>query len=173
MNLIITCPRHFEKETEDEIRDFLNEFGDQEPEITPTNMSGILTVKTTLKEREIVQKIRELIIDEPWTIRYCRRIIPINVTTDTDADNISKEILKLVQDSKMTGSYRISIEKRNSELSTQNLISKIAPKIKNKVSLEKPDWIVLIEILGDTTGISILKNNEILSVEKTKRSLSE
>ncbi len=70
-------------------------------------------------------------------------------------------------------SYRISIEKRNSDISSTELITKVANKIKNKVSLENPDKIVQIEILGAKTGISILKKSDILSVEKTKRSLSD
>jgi tRNA acetyltransferase TAN1 len=69
--------------------------------------------------------------------------------------------------------YKISIEKRSSDLSSQEIISKIANKIKNKVSLEFPDKIILIEILGNKTGISILKKTDVLSVEKTKRSISE
>ena len=69
--------------------------------------------------------------------------------------------------------YRISIEKRNSDLSSKEIITKIADKIKNNVSLEFPDKVVLIEILGNRTGISILKKSDILSVEKTKRSISE
>ena len=32
MNLIITCPRHFEEEAEEEITKFCNEFGDDNPE---------------------------------------------------------------------------------------------------------------------------------------------
>ena len=69
--------------------------------------------------------------------------------------------------------YRISIEKRNSDLSSKEIITKIADKIKNNVSLEFPDKVVLIEILGNKTGISILKKSDLLSVEKTKRSISE
>ena len=39
----------------------------------------------------------------------------------------------------------------------------------NKVSLNKPDFIILIEILGDNTGISILKDSELFSLDKSKR----
>jgi tRNA acetyltransferase TAN1 len=53
------------------------------------------------------------------------------------------------------------------------LITKIAKNIKNKVSLENPDKIIQIEILGGITGMSILKKSDILSVEKTKRSMSD
>ncbi|MBT4535702.1 MAG: RNA methyltransferase, partial [Nitrosopumilus sp.] len=69
--------------------------------------------------------------------------------------------------------YRISIEKRNSNISSKEIITKIANKIKNKVSLDFPDKIILIEILGIMTGVSILEKSDILSLEKTKRSMSE
>ena len=69
--------------------------------------------------------------------------------------------------------YRISIEKRNSEISSKEIITKIANQIKNKVSLDFPDKVVLIEILENKTGISILKKSDVLSIEKTKRSISE
>ncbi len=62
---------------------------------------------------------------------------------------------------------------RHLEPETQEEITKIANKIKNKVSLENPDKIIQIEILGGITGMAVLKKSDILSVEKTKRSLSD
>ena len=38
MNLIITCPRHLEPETESELTDILEEFGDPDVKITISNM---------------------------------------------------------------------------------------------------------------------------------------
>ena len=57
MNLIITCPRHFEPETEDELISILEEFGDSDAKITITSMSGILTAETKLDPIETVRKI--------------------------------------------------------------------------------------------------------------------
>ena len=173
MNLIITCARHLEPETQEEITRILGEFGDSEPEITITSMSGILTAKTKLDPVEIVEKIQELILDEPWSIRYCLRIIPIQIVSETTIEAIEGKISELVKKIPKEDSYRISIEKRNSDISSQELITKIAKNIKNKVSLENPDKIIQIEILGGITGMSILKKSDILSVEKTKRSMSD
>jgi tRNA acetyltransferase TAN1 len=173
MNLIITCARHLETETEDELRDILKEYGDSDAKISITNMSGILTAKTNLNPVEVVEKMRGMLLDEPWSIRYCLRVIPIQRIIETKIEEIEKIIS---EDSKQIldgETYRISIEKRNSHISSQEIISKIANKIKNKVSLEFPDKIILIEILGNKTGISILKKSDILSVEKTKRNISE
>lgn len=173
MNLIITCARHLEPETEEEIRDILEEFGDSEPKINITKMSGILTAETILEPIQVVRKMKDMLLDEPWSIRYCLRVIPIQKIVESKMEEIEK-ITTFVSEQISEGeTYRISIEKRNSELSSKDIITKIANKIKNKVSLEFPDKIVLIEILGNKTGISVIKNSDILSTEKTKRSISE
>jgi tRNA acetyltransferase TAN1 len=173
LNLIITCPRHFEEETKEEITKFCNEFGDDNPEFNITNMPGIITGKTSLNPVEVIQKIREKILDEPWSIRYCQRIIPIQTVCNTNIDEIKNEIQKKIGVFKPEESYRITIEKRNFKISSNEIISEIAKNIPNKVSLEHADWMILVEIIENETGIAIVPNNSILSVEKVKRSLSD
>jgi tRNA acetyltransferase TAN1 len=171
--LIITCARHLESETKQEIIEILEKMGDPEPIITITNMSGIVTAETKLESTEVVKKIKEMILEEPWCIRYCLRVIPIQKITETKIKDIEEgisDLLKLISDEE---SYRIMIEKRNSDISSQELISKVAKKIKNKVSLDFPDKIILIEILGNKTGIAVIKKADILSIEKIKRAMSE
>ncbi len=173
MNLIVTCPRHLEPETEDELRSILEEFGDSEPKISITSMSGILTAETNLDPIDVVRKIKEMLLDEPWSVRYCKRIIPIQKVIESKIEEIEQCVSELSNNILDEETYRISIEKRNSDLSSKEIITKIADKIKNKVSLEFSDKIILIEILGNKAGISILKKSDILSTEKTKRSMSE
>ena len=173
MNLIITCARHLEPETEEELSSILEEFGDSDAKISITKMSGILTAETKLEPIKVVRKIKEMLLDEPWSIRYCLRIIPIQKVIETKIEEIEKIVTYISEQISDGETYRISIEKRNSDLSSQEIISKIAGKIKNKVSLEFPDKVVLIEILGNKTGVSILKKSDVLSIEKTKRSISE
>lgn len=173
MNLIVTCARHLEPETEGELREFLEELGDSEPKVTITSMSGILTAETKLDPVEVVRKIKETLLDEPWSVRYCLRIIPIQKIVETKIEEIEKVVEELSGEISKDEKYRISIEKRNSDVSSQEIITKVASKIKNQVSLEFPDKVVLIEILGNKTGVSVLKKSDILSTEKTKRSISE
>jgi len=173
MNLIITCARHLEPETRDELNDILEDLGDSNAQISITSMSGILTAETKLDPIEIVRKIKEMVLDEPWSIRYCLRIIPIQKIIESKIEDIEETISSMSQEILDGETYRISIEKRNSDLSSKEIITKIANKIKNKVSLEFSDKIILIEILGNKTGISILKKSDVLSIEKTKRSISE
>ena len=173
MNLIVTCARHLEPETEEEIKEILDKFGDSNAKVSITKMSGILTVETTVDPKLVTKQMREMILDEPWSIRYCMRVIPIQNQINTEINEIEKIIDKIKIDILNGERYRILIEKRNSDLSSKEIISKIANKIENSVSLDFPDKILLIEILGAKTGISILKKTDILSLEKTKRSISE
>ena len=173
MNLIITCARHLEPETTDELSAVLAQFGDENPEISRTSMSGVLTAKTKLVPFEVIKNIREKIVDEPWSIRYCLRIIPIEQVVDTNLEEISTQVFSLMKKVNEKESYRITIEKRKSDISSAEIISKIADNITNKVSLEKPDWIALIEILGNKTGVSVLKSDDIFSLEISKRELLE
>ncbi len=169
MNLIITCARNLESETKNEIKKILDELGDQEPEILNVGMRGILMVDTTIEPSKIIDWIRNKVVEEPWLIRYCLRIIPIQSITETNIDKIKQNVIKLKDSIQKNDSYRITVEKRNTSVSTNEIITEVAKIFPNKVSLNKPDLIVLIEILGNKTGISILKDSELFSLDKSKR----
>jgi len=173
MNLIVTCARNLEGDAEEEIRDILDELGDPDVKISVSDMSGIITIQTKLDPIEIVRKMKEMLLDEPWSIRYCLRVIPIQKIVDTNLEKIGEVVSNIAEKINDDESYRILIEKRNSDISSKEIITKIANQIKNKVSLDFPDKIILIEILGIVTGISLIKKSDILSLEKTKRSISE
>ena len=173
MNLIVTCARNLEGEAEEEIMDILDELGDPDVKISVSNMSGIITIQTKLDPIEVVRKMKEILLDEPWSIRYCLRVIPIQKIVETNLEKIEEGISSISDKIEDNESYRILIEKRNSDISSKEIITNIANQIKNKVSLDFPDKIILIEILVIVTGISLIKKSDILSLEKTKRSMSE
>jgi tRNA acetyltransferase TAN1 len=173
LNLIVTSSRNLEDEASQEISMILESFGDKSNKVDPTNLSGIVTCITTLDPFFVIKKIKEKILEEPWSIRYCHRIIPIQETVITERQNIVNAVLKHSKTMESEDTYRITLEKRHSAISTKEIIDAIADKIDNKVSLEKFDWIILVEILGNKTGISVLKENDIISTQKLKRGLSE
>ena len=169
MNLLVTCARNLETETKNEIGKILDEIGDQESEILNVGMRGILMVNTSIEPSKIIDWVNDKVVEEPWLIRYCLRMIPIQSVTETDMSKITNDVIKLKDVIQQNDSYRITIEKRNTDMSSTEIITEIAKIFPNKVSLNQPDWIILIEILGNKTGISILKENEIFSLDKAKR----
>ena len=169
MNLVITCARNLELEAKSEIRKIFDGLGEQEPEILNVGMRGILMVNTIVEPSKIIGWVKNKIVEEPWLIRYCLRIIPIQSITETEIDKIKQHVIELKDRIQKNDSYRITIEKRNTSISSNEIIAEIAKIFPNKVSLNQPDWIILIEILGNKTGISVLKDDELFSLDKSKR----
>jgi len=170
INLIVTCARHMEDESAEEIRSILEKMGDQNPVIKITGISGILTVVTSIDPFFVPGAIRKMLVEEPWTIRHCMRVIPVQKTVKTDLGEIVIAASKLVVERLAADhTYKIHVEKRNTELSSLEIIEAVSIFINNEVSLERPDRIILIEILGGMTGVSLLEEQDIFSAEKTRR----
>tara|TARA_Y100000996_G_scaffold411497_1_gene395796 strand:+ start:218 stop:739 length:522 start_codon:yes stop_codon:yes gene_type:complete len=169
MNLIITCQRNLEDPTILEIQNMLERFGDARALIEKTIFSGIIQVQTSLDNIKVIDNFKEIIDDEPWLIKYCSRIIPIQKECESKLEEISNTAVELSNIMKGDETYRITIEKRHSSLHTKEIISNIADSISNKVSLENSDWEIVVQVLRNKTGISVVPSNTILSVDKQKR----
>ena len=53
------------------------------------------------------------------------------------------------------------------------MIDAVAERIDREVDLDEPDKIVLIQIVGEITGLSVIPPDKILSVEREKRLASQ
>ena len=169
MNLIITCQRNLEEPTILEIQNILERFGDTDAIIDKTIFSGIIQIETKIDSMNVLDGFKDLIEDEPWLIKYCSRIIPIQEECESKLEHITDKVNSLSSIIKKNETYRITVEKRQSSLHAKDIISKIADSLSNKVSLENSDWEIIIQVLRDRTGISIIPPNSILSVHKQKR----
>jgi tRNA acetyltransferase TAN1 len=169
-NLIISSSRFREEDAQDEIMDLLEMFGDPDCESEITEIKGIIVVKTTLEPLLVIDKLKELVASEPWQIRYVLRVMPIEVVVPTDIDSIREEAKELASKRiKNVNTFRITVEKRHSPLASMDVINAIAGEVGSKVDLEDPDWIVLVEIIGVHTGISIIEPDQIFSSIVEKR----
>jgi len=169
VNLIITCQRNLEDSTILEIQNILEKFGDTDAIIKKTIFSGIIEVETKLDIMKTLDDLKEIIEEEPWLIKYCSRIIPIQEECESRLDEIRNKVMNLAHIIKKNETYRITVEKRQSSLHTKDIISRIADSLSNTVSLENSDWEIIIQVLRNKTGISIIPPNSILSVNKQKR----
>jgi tRNA(Ser,Leu) C12 N-acetylase TAN1 len=88
---------------------------------------------------------------------------------DTKIEEIVGAVTELAQNIGAAESFRITIEARDSPYSDKQLIDAIADAVDRTVSLDSPDKIVLIQIFGEYTGVSVLAPDEILSITKLKR----
>jgi len=146
----------------------LNEVGDSAPTVDKTGVSGLIAVKTAIDPFEVVDKFREVLRGRPYEFRYTLRIIPIEKVVRTDLEEIQRVASDLCSKIGEEETFRVTVEKRFTEASTQDIIEAAAANIERRVDLNKPDKILLIEIVGGLTGMSLIKPDDILSVMKEK-----
>jgi len=168
-NLIITTLRGTERQACSEMNYLLkDELGDPKPLIEKTGIRGLLIAKISLDPLEVIEKLRKMIHEYPYRLRYALRVIPIQKVVDTNLDEIRRVSLELGQKIGEDSSFRVTIEKRFTSLHSRDLIEAAASEIKRKINLSEPDNVLLIEVLGELTGISLIKPQDILAVTKEK-----
>ena len=172
-NMLATTYRHMETEAREEISFLLGEFGGKESEISYAGVSGLLVCKTNLDPLEVIHKIRNIVENEPWKVRYVLRLIPIDIVVNTDLADIKNAVENLATRIRQDETFRVTVEKRRSNIRSNEIIEAIASAIDRKVSLEKYDWMVLVEVVGKETGVSVIKPDSIFSAVKVKRGSPE
>lgn len=158
-----------EEEAQDEIMDLLEMFGDPESESEITEIKGIIVAQTALDPFLVIGKLKELVATEPWQVRYVLRVLPAEAVVPTDLDAIREAAKELATRIESDDTFRITVEKRHSPLASMDVINAIAREIGSKVDLEDPDWVILVEILGVQTGISIMETDQTFSSVVEKR----
>ncbi len=167
-NLLVTTTRGNEAEACSEMWYLLGEIGDDAPKVDKTGISGLVTTKTSFPPLQAVEKLRKILQDRPYEFRYCLRIIPIQEVVDTDIKNIENKVTNLADKIEKHETFRVTVEKRHSNVSRKDIIEAAAARIDRNVDLTNPHWIVLIEVVGRSTGISVLKPSDIMSVVKER-----
>jgi tRNA acetyltransferase TAN1 len=167
-NLLSSTSRGNENNACAELLYLLNKVGASEVVTNSTGITGLIVAKTDLSPFKVIENFRKRLLRYPYEFRYMLRIIPIEIVCRTIVEEIRNSTMRLCSKIKENETFRITVEKRFSKISTKAIIEAVALNIERKVELKKPDKIVLIEIVGELTGISVIKPNNILSVIKEK-----
>lgn len=167
-NLLATTSRGNEDDTCSELWYLLREIGDPEPQIEKTPVSGLVATKSTINPFEVVEKLRRVLLDRPYEFRYTLRVIPIERVLTTELHEIQQAATELSSNIREHETFRVTVEKRFSEMHSRDIIEAAAAKIEREVDLTNPDKILLIEVIGGLTGISLMEPGDIISVVKEK-----
>ncbi len=167
-NLLVSTSRGNENNACSEMWFLLGEIGDKEALVDKTNIMGLIVAKTVLDPYNVIDDLRKFLNERPEEFRYILRVIPIETVVRTDLDEIRMAVARLSPKILKNETFRVTIEKRHSQLSTSSIIEAAAANIQRKVDLENPDKIVLVEILGKLTGVSVVRPADILSIRKGK-----
>ncbi|MFC1802546.1 hypothetical protein ACFL0D_01110 [Thermoproteota archaeon] len=150
----------------------LRAIGDPVPKVNKTKIKGIIMAWTKLDPVEAIIKLREHMAGEPERYDNLFRVLPIVTQVETIIDAIVSEVESQKEKIGEAESFRVTLEKRKTELRSLEVIEPVANIINREVNLCDPDWIVLIEIMGMTTGVSVIRPECILNVQKERYRLS-
>jgi len=168
-NLLVSTPRGLEHDACSELWFLLGEVGDERAEVETTPVKGLIWAKTALDPFEVVKRFRQLLAERPEEFRVIQRVIPIERVVRTDLAEIARAAQELALTKIEPGEkFRITVEKRHTQLGSMDIIKAVAEGIDRPVDLKNPDKIVLIEVVGGLTGISVIRPDDILSVPKER-----
>ena len=167
-NILATTSRGYEGLARSELRFLFERIGDAAPTIERTGVSGLVSVRTDMDAVDAISRLRTLLHQTPYEFRFTLRIIPIEKVVCTGLGEIQQAVVELASKIGDNETFRVTVEKRFTAMHSKDIIEKVAANIKRRVNLTKPDKVVLIEILGGVTGVSVIEPQEILSIMKEK-----
>jgi tRNA acetyltransferase TAN1 len=170
MNLVITSAKGLEARASAEFKEIALLSGIRKVSMERSPYDGVVEVETE-NPKGLVSFLSNFVKSEPFKVRYIMRVIPVDKVVDTKLDAITKAVTELSGRIAQGERFRITLEARDSPYTDKELISAIAEVVDRKVDLESPDKIVLIQVFGEYSGVSVVAPSEILSIAKLKRAV--
>jgi len=168
-NLLVATSRGNERNACSEIWYLLRELGDEDPKTDRTDAIGLIVARTGLNPIQVVQELSKRLLESPWKFRYIQKVSPLERIVPSSLTEIEKCVSSMVEGIEREESFRVTVRKRHTALSSKEIVGLVARKVDRKVDLENPGKVVLIEVVGELTGISVIKPTDVLSVTKVKR----
>ncbi len=142
----------------------LRRFGDPAPTIERTDVSGIAVAHTSLDNRDVIKRCKEL-FKAGFVFRFAIKWVPVDLWCETSLDSIKKAI----DDNFVAGigeneTWGMKVEKRRwQKYHSIQIIEHLAAGINRKVNLSSPDKLIRVDVLGERTAISLLNQGETFS----------
>ena len=165
-NLLVSTSRFNETNAKAEIWFTLLICGDKYPIISGVKYPGLIAAATDINCKEIIYKIKDLLKKDPDFFQFILKIIPIDYVCETKI-KIVKEIVEKYHKYYLNKNHTFKIElkrRKNELIEREAIIESVAKTINNNVNLDNPDIILRIELLGNISGISFLKPDEIIKL---------
>lgn len=151
----------------------LRAVGDEAPRVDKSRVKGLIIAHTNLNPVKAIHDLRSLMKAEPKRFRMVYRVMPIMKWVPTEISEMVEAVRELSSLVNIDESFRVTLEKRRTGLGSMDIIEAVAEVLDRTVDLESPDWVVLVEVVGKNTGISVIRSEDTLNVQKEKYELSE
>ena len=172
-NVLASTYRFRELHAQEELGEIFNILGDPLAEMYMTAVSGLIIGRTQLDPLSVPRLLGDLLKREPWRFRYLLRVLPIERVVEADLDIMRESIRELSSRIPALQTFRITVEKRHNTISSDDIIHGMASEISREVNLSNPDWIVLVEVIQNVAGLSVIRPYHIFSAVVEMRKLGD
>ena len=167
-NLLVTFKGQKTPEAGEEllgIEEIETALGEQENlyDIKESGFYNVVLIQTESDPVEVVKLLKD------YQTTVISKIVPIEMVVRTRIDLIVEKIISLCREKlkdKETFVVRGDIKGREYIKSKEELLNSITHEINEKLLLKidekDPDWVVQIEVIGENTGISVLKPDALI-----------
>jgi tRNA acetyltransferase TAN1 len=170
-NLLATSEIRSQSEACSELWMLLRAVGDETPAVDRSPVKGLITARTKIDPVEAIESLKDELHRSPDSFRVLLRIMPIEAVVRTEIGVIAEAAQGLASKIGESESFRVTLEKRRTGLRSREVIDAVAGGIERRVDLEEPDWVVLVEIVGNHAGISVVHPEGLLNVQKERAGL--
>ncbi len=168
-NLLISVPRHFERDARAEFWLLASTLGDEMPLSKEIGINGLILGKTRFNPKDFITRVTQFKKQQPqWCFFYLLKMIPLDRIVERDLEVIVEVFKSLIREATINPALRFKVEvkERDSKKIKSEIISKLADLLQNPVDLDNPDVILRVEFLGRYCGLSILTPEQILSLSE-------
>ena len=167
-NILLSCSRFREVESCQELHRLVEE--DQKLcELNWCKLTGISSLVVAQVDcdcHDFVQRLSQVVKKTPWSVRELLKIQPIDLVVESTLVAIRNGAQLLAKRMSKGAKFRVNLHRRDTKLDRKTLLHEVAIQFPGEVDLEDYEWICAVEILGPITGLSLIKEEEILTMRR-------
>lgn len=168
-NMLVTFRPNQKGHAENEMRSRLKDVNAYVDSIEHTNVEGVCEIRVLGDPKEVVADLRKLCFEDPEMFPYTHHWVPIEKWVEPYMDEMLKVTTEYGKQIIANERWMLHLHKRHTGMHSSDLIEKLtAPINKGTVDLEDPQRIVVIELMGDRAGMSLVRSDELLDVIKVR-----
>lgn len=171
-NLLATTEPIYTSQACSELWINLRAIGEETPKTNRSRIKGVILGKTEMDPVDAIHAMKKTLETDSAKFKLLYRVLPIQKWVITEISTIVDAIREMGSVIGEDESFRITLEKRRCQLGSLEIITPVAEVVDRSVDLETPDWVILIEVMGKETGVSVIKPNDMLNIQKERYRLS-
>jgi len=159
MNIIVFYNAGY-MEIKSELHNILLKLGDKKSD-TELVASGMMGLSTELNPRNVIESIQDNFVSNPDSIRFIKKLVPIDYFTDLDKLNetIKDDIKSIIKDNL----YNVEVHVHSGNADSNVIRNEVTDIIKGRINEDHPQLIIRIDIFESKAAIGLLKSSDIFS----------